>query len=56
MSFRAAAIRRVLLLTVGGGVMLQFAGCVGSLVPGAIAAGEQFFLSVLADRLFNQLF
>ena len=43
--------RRLALLSLVGGILVQFGGCIGSLVPAALATGEQVFLSVLLNRL-----
>ncbi len=43
--------RRIAVLILCGGALLQLGGCIGSLIPAALAVGEQVILSVLLSRL-----
>lgn len=48
---RMVAVRRWSMMVLGAGVLLQFGGCIDSLIPGAIAVAEQVVLSIVFSRL-----
>ncbi len=48
---RRVVISRTVAIVLSGAILVQLGGCIGSLIPAALATGEQVFFSGLLSRL-----